>query len=80
MAKKEKASRSIGDLVYAGLGALVPSCGTALRMVETGQQRPLKLHERLVLAYNSPLCPHCSCKREKFDKERERLREIEAAR
>lgn len=80
MQKEKAAKRSVGDVLYAGLGALVPSCGTALRIVEKGQQRPLKLHERVALFYNSPLCPHCSCKREKFDKERARLREIEAAR
>lgn len=80
MAKDKTAKRSVGDVLYAGLGAVVPSCGTALRMVEIGQERPLKLHERFALLYNSPLCPHCSCKREKFDKERARLREIEAAR
>ena len=80
MAKDKTAKRSTGDVLYAGLGALVPSCGTALRMVERGQQRPLKLHERFALWYNSPLCLHCSCKREKFDKERQRLREIDAAR
>jgi len=51
-----------------------------LRLVELGQQRPLKLHERLGLFYNSPLCLHCSCKRVKFDKEREKLREIERQR
>lgn len=80
MVKDKTAKRSVGDVLYAGLGALVPSCGSALRIVEIGQQRPLKLHERFVLLYNSPLCLHCSCKREKFDKERARMREIEAAR
>lgn len=80
MPKNNTSKRSVGDVLYAGLGALVPSCGTALRMVEIGQQRPLKPHERFALFYNSPLCLHCSCKREKFDKERARMREIEAAR
>lgn len=80
MSKQRKSKRSLGDFVYTAIGLVVPSCGTALRLVEKGQQVPLKLHERVVLFYNSPLCLHCSCKREKFDKERQRLREIEAAR
>jgi thioredoxin-related protein len=48
-----------------------------LRLVELGQQRPLKLHERLLLIYNSPLCLHCNCKRDKFNKERAKMRAIE---
>jgi len=76
--KKKKAS--FGDAVYGALGAVVPSCGDALKMVERGQERPLKLHERFVLFYNSPLCLHCNCNREKFEKERAKMREIEAAR
>lgn len=79
MAEKKK-NISLGDAVYGALGALVPSCGDALKMVERGQERPLKLHERCVLVYNSPLCLHCNCKREKFEKERAKMREIEAGR
>lgn len=71
---------SLQDAVYSVLGAVVPSCGDALRLVERGKQRPLNLRERFVLLYNSPLCPHCNCKRETFEKERARLREIEAER
>ena len=48
--------------------------------MELGQQHPLKLHERIALIYNSPLCLHCNCKREKFDKERAQLRAIERER
>jgi hypothetical protein len=62
------------------LSALIPNCSDGLRLVELGQQRRLKLHERLALIYNSPLCLHCNCKREKFDKERAKLREIERQR
>lgn len=80
MTKQSNSKRSLGNMVYGVIGAVVPSCGTALRLVEKGQQRPLKLHERMALVYNSPLCPHCSCKRERFDKERQRMREIEASR
>jgi hypothetical protein len=68
------------DRIYSVLGAIFPNCGDALRLVELGQERPLKLHERFVLAYNSPLCLHCNCKREKFDKEREKYRTAEATR
>lgn len=68
------------DRVYAFLGAIFPNCGDALRLVELGQERPLKPYERFVLAYNSPLCLHCNCKREKFDKEREKYRAAEASR
>jgi hypothetical protein len=80
MTYSKKSKPTLGDIVYGVIGAVVPSCGTALRLVEKGQQRPLKLHERMALVYNSPLCPHCSCKRERFDKERQRMREIEAER
>lgn len=71
---------STTDRIYGILGAIFPNCGDALRMVEIGQERPLKAHERFVLAYNSPLCLHCNCKREKFDKEREKYRAAEATR
>lgn len=62
------------------LGTLIPSCMDGLRLVELGQQRPLKLHERIALIYNSPLCLHCNCNRQKFNKERAKLREIERRR
>ena len=68
------------DRVYALLGVLTPSCSDGMRLVELGQQRPLKLHERIALVYNSPLCLHCNCKREKFDKERAKLRELDRQR
>jgi hypothetical protein len=80
MTKKKMRSRSVTDIMFDTIGAIVPSCGPALRMVEVGQQRPLSLSERFVLLYNSPLCPHCRCNREKFDKERLKMREIEASR
>ena len=73
-------NKTIGDRAYALIGVLIPSCTAGLRLVELGQQRPLKLHERLALVYNSPLCLHCSCKRDKFDKERAKFREIEIKR
>lgn len=68
------------DRIYAILGALTPSCSDGMRLVELGQERPLKLHERVALVYNSPLCLHCNCKREKFDKERAKLRELDRER
>ncbi|MFQ3243247.1 MAG: hypothetical protein ACI9JZ_002958, partial [Lentimonas sp.] len=37
-------------------------------------------HERFILFYNSPLCLHCNCKRVEFDKQRVKLRAIEAGR
>ena len=73
-------STSLSDRACALLGTLIPSCMDGLRLVELGQQRPLKLHERIVLLYNSPLCLHCNCNREKFNKERAKLREIERLR
>lgn len=69
--------RSATDLVYDAIGAVVPSCGPALRMVELGQERPLSLKERLVLTYNSPLCLHCNCNRRKFNEERAKMREAQ---
>ncbi len=71
---------SATDRIYSVLGAVIPNCEDALRLVELGQERPLKLHERAVLVYNSPLCLHCNCKREKFDKERAKYQAIETER
>lgn len=72
--------KSFEDRAYAAIGAVIPSCAVALDLVEKGKERPLKLHERLRLFYNSPLCLHCNCNRDKFDKERARMKEIEKAR
>jgi len=72
--------RSATDLFFDAVGAVVPSCGPALRMVELGQERPLSVKERFVLTYNTPLCLHCNCNRRKFREEREKMREIEAER
>lgn len=77
---KETPSKTLSDRACEILGALIPSCGDGLRLVELGQKRPLKLHERIALLYNSPLCLHCNCNRQKFDKERAKLREIERER
>lgn len=77
---KKQPSRSAAGVVYSILGAVVPGCGNALRLVELGQKRPLTLRERFVLKYNSPLCLHCNCKRETFDEELKRMREIEEKR
>jgi hypothetical protein len=77
---KPKPKPSASDRIYTLLGIVFPNCGDALRLVETGQQRPLKLHERIGLVYNSPLCLHCNCKREKFDKERAKYRALEDSR
>ena len=73
-------NKTFGDRAYSLIGVLIPSCTAGLRLVELGQRRPLKLHERLALVYNSPLCLHCSCKRDKFDKERAKFREIDIKR
>jgi hypothetical protein len=78
--KRFEQPASFTDRAFSVLGAIIPSCSEGLRLVELGQQRPLKPHERLLLVYNSPLCLHCNCKREKFEKERAKLRDIEAAR
>lgn len=80
MAKQSPTSKSLADRAFDLIGAVVPSCGSALRMVELGQERSLNLRERFVLIYNSPLCPHCRCNREKFNKERAKMRELQAAR
>ncbi|MEM8866805.1 MAG: hypothetical protein AAGC73_00925 [Verrucomicrobiota bacterium] len=80
MSSKSKKSRSLVDFAFDTIGAIVPSCGSALRLVELGQERPLNLKEKFVLAYNSPLCPHCRCNRDKFNIERAKMREIAATR
>ncbi len=78
--RHQKPNRSAGDVFFDTMGSLVPNCGTALRLVELGQERPLSLRERFILAYNSPLCLHCNCNRGKFDKARSVLREIDQER
>lgn len=80
MSSNKTSKRSAADLFFDTVGAVVPSCGPALRMVELGQERPLSLKERFVLTYNSPLCLHCNCNRRKFNEERAKMREIEAQR
>ena len=79
MADKPSSS-TLTDRIGALMGAIIPSCMEGFRLVEIGKQRPLKLHERMALLYNSPLCLHCNCNREKFDKERAAMREIERQR
>lgn len=79
MAKNKTSQRGIADRAFDLVGAIVPSCGSAMKMVELGQTRRLSLREQFVLLYNSPLCPHCRCNREKFDKERAKMREIRAS-
>ena len=79
--KSGKTSKSSAtDLFFDAVGAVVPSCGPALRMVELGQERPLSLKERFVLTYNSPLCLHCNCNRRKFNEERAKMRVAQAKR
>ena len=75
-----KQKRSVTDLFFDTVGAIVPSCGPALRMVERAQERPLKIGERFILFYNSPLCLHCSCNRAKFKEERVKMKKLEAIR
>ena len=41
MSPKQK--RSVADVFFDIVGAVVPSCGPALRMVERAQERPLKI-------------------------------------
>jgi len=72
--------RSVADLFFDTVGSIVPSCGPALRMVERAQKRPLKIGERIILFYNSPLCLHCSCNRAKFKEERAKMKKLEAVR
>lgn len=80
MSNKIVKSRTLADRAFDVIGAVVPSCGSALKMVELGKERPLSLREKFVLTYNSPLCPHCRCNREKFNKERAKMREISTQR
>ena len=73
MKNKHDHKRSLADLVYDAAGTIIPSCESALRMVEIGQRRPLTLKEKIVLMYNTPLCPHCNCNREKFIEEKAKM-------
>ena len=71
---------SLVDAIYNFLGIIFPNCRDALKLVEKGQETPLKWHEKFALKYNSPLCLHCNCNREKFDKEYAKLKTLEAER
>ena len=73
MKKKHDQQRSLADLAYDAVGTVIPNCESALRMVEIGQRRPLTLKEKFVLIYNTPLCPHCNCNREKFIEEKAKM-------
>jgi hypothetical protein len=74
--KQKKSKRTATDVFFDTVGAVVPSCGPALRLVELGQERPLKLSEKLVLFYNTPLCLHCNCNRAKFKEEKAKMLSI----
>ena len=80
MNMSSKRKRTAVDVFFDTVGAIVPSCGPALRMVERAQERPLKIGERVVLFYNSPLCLHCSCNRAKFKEERAKMKKLDAQR
>ena len=80
LVKKKSAPKSVSDHVCDLVGKLIPNCGEGLRLVELGQKQPLKVHQRFALIYNSPLCLHCNCNRQKFNKERAKLKEIECQR
>jgi hypothetical protein len=75
--KRKKSKRSAVDLFFDAVGAVVPSCGSALRMVQRGQERPLKFGEKFVLLYNTPLCLHCNCNRAKFKEEKAKMRAMD---
>ena len=62
------------------LGKLLPTCYTALTLAERGLERPLKLHEKIRLKYNSRLCLHCDCAKDRFACAMEKLKEAENAR
>ncbi len=61
-------------------GKLLPNCFTALRLAEKGAEQPLSLSEKMLLKYNSPLCPHCSCSERPFRKAMQRLEAAEVER
>ena len=62
------------------INRLLPNCYRALDLAERGLKRPLKLHEKVGLKYNSHLCLHCSCAENKFKTAMGKLREAEAER
>ncbi|MGZ0655816.1 hypothetical protein ACWPKO_10780 [Coraliomargarita sp. W4R53] len=74
--KSKKGKRSAIDVFFDAVGSIVPSCGPAMRLVELGQERPLKLGEKFVLLYNTPLCLHCNCNRAKFEEEKAKMRAL----
>lgn len=62
------------------LNQLLPNCHAALDLAERGLKRPLKVHEKIGLKYNSHLCMHCSCAENKFNTAMRKLHEAEAKR
>jgi len=52
----------------------------ALHLSETGQQRPLKLVEKLLLHYHRPLCPFCACNKNKFESLEKKRKQAETRR
>lgn len=76
MSQPSKRKRSVADQFFDAIGSIVPSCAPALRMVARGQKRPLKLSEKFVLFYNTPLCLHCNCNRAKFREEMAKMRAV----
>lgn len=76
----KKTKRSKADILFDVAGAVVPSCGPALRLAELGQERTLSVKEKFILLYNSPLCLHCNCNRVKFKEAKEKMRVARANR
>lgn len=80
MSDESKPKVAMTDRIYNAVGAVIPNCEPALRMVELGQKRPLNLKEKFVLLYNTPLCPHCNCNREKFKEGKAKMAEAASRR
>jgi len=59
---------------------ILPNCRMALHLSETGQQRPLKLVEKLLLHYHRPLCPFCACNKNKFESLEKKRKQAETRR
>ena len=59
------------------LGKLLPTCYTALDIAEQGIKRPLKLHDKIRLKYNSRLCLYCNCAQDRFDCAMEKLKKAD---
>ena len=80
MTNPETSTNGLGQGLLEKLNNALPNCTAALRLCETGQQRPLTPLEKAGLRWHSKLCVFCQCARTKFEIAHEKYTEAEASR